>query len=677
MSTTQLEFTDNECARWRRNPTVNPRTGRIIVINGPKYMEYQARCGPPTVVPQYTQPPTIQPTQQPVIATTTSSSRNSGISDDECARWRRNPTVNPITGRNITINGPKYMEYQARCGPPTVVPQPTQPPARQPTQPPASRIIERVNGENIEQFRSRIPLLTTNNIQGFKSAERTPVNSASIENEERITLDLACQTKFNEFKEPFKKFGNKLIRCCDKYKEKKCSKTSLIKLKKDLIKLVSTNIERKPSLLYYTNYPAIASFYIYAKKYYSNSNLLICGENSYMIRNMKLEDDGTEIQLPGIDLGGLKREFFKNITQELLTSGIFCSYNNSKSYFLNPDFRVSEEFKTLLRIKDGYNFYRDSDYLRFYSFIGKLLGFLIINNYGLPFHLSYHILANFIYKPNQIKDEDYVLYMLHDLPDFTNSLFYFMKNPDVLDTYDSTFNEYFKLKDHDEAITKNNYLEYLLLTAKHRLRTNILMIEDTGSKDKDMNEYYTLLFMGIRNPLRKFFMLNKVNPEVIDSLLTYNKLSLSEVSNLRRKFNEVMTIKIRNHERSATPQVAEFLKKYTNYLDKILEKPQDGQSEEDFLIFIEKLLIFWTGWNRFKDTYNYNIHVTNGAVGSLPKSHTCSFQLDVPQYSDQETFYNKLKLAIEETQEGFEIAGGKKTKTKKNKNKNKVVLKKK
>jgi len=637
-------FTDNECAEWRRNPTVNPRTGRYIIINSPKYMEYQERCGAPIVVPQ----PARQPRQPHVMSTTQLE-----FTDNECAEWRRNPTVNPRTGRNITINGPKYMEYQRRCGAPIVVPQPTQPSVRQSIQP-------HVNGQNIEQYRSRIPSLTTNNIQDFKSAERTFINSASIENEEKITLDLACQTSFNEFKEPFKKFGNKLIRYCDKYKEKKCSKTSLIKLKKDLIKFVSTDTEKKPSLLYYTNYPAIASFYIYSKKYYSNSNLFICDEKLYMIRNMKLEDDGTEIQLPGTDVGGLKREFFKNITQELLTSGIFCSYNNSKSYFLNPNFRVSEEFKTLLRIKDGYNFYRDSDYLSFYSFIGKLLGFLIINNYGLPFHLSYHILANFIYKPNQIKDEDYVLYMLHDLPDFTNSLFYFMKNPDVLDTYDSTFNEYFKLKDHDEAITKNNYLEYLLLTAKHRLRKNILMIEDTGSKDKDMNEYYTLLFMGIRNPLRKFFMLNKVNPEVIDSLLTYNKLTLSEVSDLRRTFNEVMTRRIRSYERS-TPQIVELLKKYTNYLDKILEKPQDGQSEEDFLIFIEKLLIFWTGWNRFKDTYYYNIFVTNDAVSSLPKSHTCSFQLDVPQYSNAEIFYKKLKLAIEETQ-SFDFNGGKKTK---------------
>jgi len=37
-----------ECIQWNNNPTINPRTGRTIKINGPVYNQYVKECGPLT-----------------------------------------------------------------------------------------------------------------------------------------------------------------------------------------------------------------------------------------------------------------------------------------------------------------------------------------------------------------------------------------------------------------------------------------------------------------------------------------------------------------------------------------------------------------------------------------------------------------------------------------------------
>ncbi|CAF1689438.1 unnamed protein product [Adineta ricciae] len=42
-----------------------------------------------------------------------------------------------------------------------------------------------------------------------------------------------------------------------------------------------------------------------------------------------------------------------------------------------------------------------------------------------------------------------------------------------------------------------------------------------------------------------------------------------------------------------------------------------------------------------------SFHVTNGPIdGALPRSHTCSFALDLPEYSSTDVMYDRLNYAI-------------------------------
>lgn len=64
------------CQKWHRNPTINPRTGRRITINGPTYHRLLIECGPPPpailqqvsiVPPKIISPITHLPKREPVL----------------------------------------------------------------------------------------------------------------------------------------------------------------------------------------------------------------------------------------------------------------------------------------------------------------------------------------------------------------------------------------------------------------------------------------------------------------------------------------------------------------------------------------------------------------------------------------------------------------------------------
>lgn len=80
-----------DCDAWRRNPTVNPATGRKITTNGAVYKKLAKECK--------------------------TRSKDRSLIDEKCVAWRRNPNVNPTTKRKITTNGVVYKKLEKECGP--------------------------------------------------------------------------------------------------------------------------------------------------------------------------------------------------------------------------------------------------------------------------------------------------------------------------------------------------------------------------------------------------------------------------------------------------------------------------------------------------------------------------------------------------------------------------------
>ena len=69
--------------------------------------------------------------------------------------------------------------------------------------------------------------------------------------------------------------------------------------------------------------------------------------------------------------------------------------------------------------------------------------------------------------------------------------------------------------------------------------------------------------------------------------------------------------------------------------------------------FHQKIFFFWTSLNTINTnmTPYYSIHYTS--VGPLPVAHTCSNQLDLPEYKNAEEMFKYLIVAIYEP--GFDI----------------------
>jgi len=90
----------NICNEWRNNPSINPKTGRKIKIGGKVYNELKKECE--------------QSSTNRDSLRVRCKSRNT-LSPLTCAEWRKNPNLNPKTGRKIKINGDVYNRFKKHC----------------------------------------------------------------------------------------------------------------------------------------------------------------------------------------------------------------------------------------------------------------------------------------------------------------------------------------------------------------------------------------------------------------------------------------------------------------------------------------------------------------------------------------------------------------------------------
>lgn len=190
-----------------------------------------------------------------------------------------------------------------------------------------------------------------------------------------------------------------------------------------------------------------------------------------------------KIRQPGIDAGGLRRDFITALTSELFEKKIFISREGTKKYFLNPYFEVDEEFKFIVNSKTGYMFddvetQAPQVFLKdFYRFIGLLLSFILVNDCGIENHLSSYLMANF-YKTDQSEfdDYDYLYFMFMDFPEYSKSLFNLMADPDTIEYIGTEYNDYYQLTNDEsnKTVDKENIEEYLLLTSKYMMTKTIL-----------------------------------------------------------------------------------------------------------------------------------------------------------------------------------------------------------
>jgi len=374
---------------------------------------------------------------------------------------------------------------------------------------------------------------------------------------------------------------------------------------------------------------------------------------------------------PGIDIGGLRRDFITSLINELYEKKIFITRDGTQKYFLNPDFKMDDEFKFVVNtINSSYTF-TNNVFMQFYNFIGVLLTFLLVNDCGITNNISSYLIANF-YTPEKttFSNADYVYFMLDDFPEFATSIINLMKKPEtIVDAY-IDFNSYYKLSvDADEEVTKDNIEAYLIQSSKFMMTTTILRknIEITLS-DSEYERYiqyayniHNWVIEGIPRNIKTKFLETSLTLKQLTSYLVAPTMSHEIANKIKDNFTRTMKTAIQTIPRSNKGNYKKFTKIFIDY---VLTK-KTTEDEQEYFKFMTDLLKFWSGSLFFKNSQKYRIKINlNLSDIHLPQSHTCFFTIDIPNYTGITTqeignrLYEKIKMAVSNTEQGIGIAGG-------------------
>ena len=524
--------------------------------------------------------------------------------------------------------------------------------------------------------KSRIPaVFKRDNLEEIDSIDKQSVTSKSVENINDI--DITCVQRVTNLHDKYKGFKNKMIRICDQY-----TKQITMMTETEIQQMISIynsgpqHDEKQKIKRIIGQSPLLALFQQF---YYLRGDpefLNVSKENIY-IRNYILNNDGTLKLDSGQDEGGLTNQMMSDIAQEMFDIKVFIKQSDeSTKYTFNPKFEFTEEhIKFIQKMKETFydqkrliqDIKNGKIYIIFYEFIGRLLCFFLQNSFKLPHRLTTYILNIFKFKQNTIKNHEHVLYAMNDIPDLFQSILNLMKeDPSSIEDIGMEYNDIYKIqfdKESGDLITSENVEQYIIDFAKHVNSNNILRIDEGGTNN--VKYMYIKFSQGIDDKFRKVFQYRNLSHNIIDKMLTTEEIT----TELLHKLYDNIFENIENQ--NVEDVTMNHLHDYRSYIKNVLfNKRYDNEklfaSEDDHTTFIKKLLQFWTGLNYYKHDIKYIIEISNATSG-YPVSHTCFNTIDMPRYNNEQTFWNKLKEAVESSFNTFQIAGGaiKKKKSKK------------
>jgi hypothetical protein len=514
-------------------------------------------------------------------------------------------------------------------------------------------------------------------------------DSVSSEPLTQLEKDLKINQSFvfQGLNDNFKELENQLVRLTNIYAEGNMCINTYSKFFKNVIQILLTDdfiessVILRPSLSHFTKYSKLAAFYVYWESFvktthhnFEKDELLLCNINRIMVRGY-----GDDLQrLAGIDVGGVSRDFITDVIEELKESDIFTCLKEKgekieEYYYIDPDFKFNDYFKESVtfmndRLSDARKIDTNYDGERFkknfFKFFGNLLSFLLINDFTLSFKLSSAILSTLVYEDINIFNESYhhqFYYLYYDRPDIYTSYKDFIKDPLLLKDFTFNANDMITdLESDNYDLTPDNFSKYLEKLAKYRF----------PPKTKP---YYKAISEGFNNIIRSCFNIKPMPLSVVDKLISNTEITMDEVKQLKEAFIANMTEKIRSITNQTNSQNTI---RVTSFINLALSGPfsvknQDDNmellTEEKYLDFVSRLLRFWSGWNHFKQTpeLKYHIKIIDGrSKDSLPSSHTCFYQIDLPPYDNVQSCLDKLYMVVYNVETGIGLAGGSKRRIK-------------
>jgi hypothetical protein len=502
----------------------------------------------------------------------------------------------------------------------------------------------------------------------------------------------------NSFKGP----DNLLVKLKDKYIEysknikSSSDKKILFDDIKSKFKLKFNNAPRTARIASIDNFVgnSIASLF---GRYLQNTNDMKFNDLAkYFVINFALEEEivsGTnnkiykKVRQPGIDVGGLRRDFITALTTELFQKEIFITMDGTKKYFLNPNFLPNDEFKWIVENISGTTInISTNDFLKtFYNFIGNLLSFILVNDCGIEHNLSSYIMANFHYTDNTVIDDlDYVNYTIADFPEFINTITNLMADPANIENAFIGLNDYYQLQGEygdDINLTDQNIETYIMLVSKFMMTATPLR-KDIELKGANLSTSITEtnynlivnkakkillhLIEGIPSDIKSYF--KKYPIKALNSFLVTPTMSNEIINKLKANFTLAMG---KRNSTKIGDNKALHEKLTRLFISHVLTRGShmgSDDNEENFFKFIDKLLKFWSASSFYKENEEYKIQInTLLSTNHFPQSHTCFFTIDLPNYADPSTqsdndigqkLYEKIKGAINNVSAGMDLAGG-------------------
>ena len=477
----------------------------------------------------------------------------------------------------------------------------------------------------------------------------------------------------DEADEKYKRFRDKMLLRCKQPVE--LNEEELKELKKEIklsfiLPVAFPSVPTKTLKLKYYEDSALASILIayepmkgriYDKEH---ANFFLTDYKNFNVGIYAIDDKLNEYKRDAVG-DGTKREFFMKLFDELFCDDehpkrpfILPEDNIANKYYINPNFEPDEKFRKVINhIKRDESkkamptFDTETDYRYIYEVIGKLLCIAVVNeDIGLPKQLSSYILAGCMKKKI-----DYYDILYYYLQEFNNAISWInwisIEKIGMLNTFGFEFNDYYNISRTSQDLTTANYILFILKLANHVITKNFLG-NNVLSSSKNMKKRYGSLFTGFSNviELGNFLDEKQVSIKTLSLLITNEELTTHVLQEFARK--------ITLNCDTADVNIRSDMKGYVLNIITNTNPSNKYGTHKEHLIFIKKLLQFWTSLNYYNNKIPYEIifkyDKDKSVYSRYPQAQTCFYQLVIHgfpptlAYEDREGYiYDKLKVAVE------------------------------
>lgn len=475
------------------------------------------------------------------------------------------------------------------------------------------------------------------------SPNKLSIKSGPIGSDENINH--SCVNTFkdviNDTAHPYHSIITKIVRLCS-YNKEKCN---IARIKQVVARIRDHGLTKERALRFNEAKEVPDDF----SHLFNINELDIFRHHMQRIQVQYRGQDGVGI--------GVVRTMIQNCVDEIKRCKFFSPvYPGSNRSVLNPNLTVQT-------IKDmGFNVHNEADVLKLYEFIGTFFAFCIRFEAPVPIYLARMVIANILYKPDDIKQHMSIFgYLIDCDPENVNSFLHMLRKPAEVEYAMRDYNDEYRLIDNskpENPVDGSNFLDYLDRLSKHKFLHQI-------EKDAfDTNARFHAMMKGlyVKNALRDA----KLTVLDFDRIFSGKAITLKTIREFVGNTNHVYCTSTNKREVRVYSWFMDILQETGKTIpmddvpvgDSFKSESSSSHSSQRpkeptpvrkrnhaFLVFFMHLMHFWTGYRKI-DIENRHQVIFERNDG-LPTAHTCFRQICLPRNAKSKAdLYKRLVTAV-------------------------------